>query len=190
MNMKTTLIVLAVITAVLGIITFIVVFYPSGSYQPVVTKGSSSSPATIGTIATGTPSTTAASATGTPAAGTPNSPYAISWNEGHGQFSVTNASLQGNTLTLSVAIQGGDATSCAPSSVRFAADESGTLKAPDSQICTGNGTNGGYNESLMFTADPSAASFVFTTGGGTNIFFTITPNASGGMDVTIPEQSG
>lgn len=189
--MKTTLIVFAVIAAVLGAITAIVVFYPTGSYQPVITiKGPLSSTTAIGIFPMNTASTTATTTTSTTTSGTVNGPYAVSWNGGHGQFSVTKASLKGKNLTLSLAIKSGDASSCAPSGVRLAADESGTLKAPDSQTCSGNGTDNNYNELLVFTVDSSMVDFIFTTGGTANIFFTVSPNAAGGMDVAIPEKAG
>ncbi len=88
-----------------------------------------------------------------------------------------------------------------PGNLRLVADESGTLKAPDSPASgtftfpdtkNCNGHSGlTYSEPVTFTIDSSIASpYLFTTGGASNIFFNVATNSVGGVDVALPSHSG
>jgi hypothetical protein len=197
-RVKTTLIALSAIAAALGVIAAVVVFYPTGSYQPVIIQGPGTTTSTTTSTASSTthnvlPTSTASTGTATGTTGITASPI-VTWNEGHGLFAITGGTLQGNQLTLTISIQGGDASSCAPSPVRYIADEAGTPKAPGAQTCTGapGNASGAYTESLTFTASPAAAGtpLLFTTGGASNIFFETISTAGGGIQVQLPANSG
>lgn len=196
---KTSLIVLSAAALALGILTAFVVFYPTGSYQPVVVQ--STGTVSFSNLPSSTASSTSASST-TPMS-TPTvpggfasnyaSPYPVTWIEGHETFSITGASSQGNQLTLSLTIQVGNVSECVPINLRLVADEFGTLKAPDSpdtQNC--NGTPGAtYSQSVVFAIDSSTtAPFLFTTGGTSNIFFNVATSTTGGVDIALPSHSG
>ena len=127
-------------------------------------------------------------------------PYPVSWSEGNEQFSVIGASLQGNQFTLNLAIQMGNLPECVPLNVRLIADEMGTMKTPDSPPNTAfvfpdtqncDGTPGAtYSEPLIFTVDPLAPSYLFTTGGASNIYFTAATSTGNSIDVSLPSHSG
>ncbi len=218
-RLKTALIVLTAAALALGILTYFVIFFPSGSYSPVVVRqgpGTTSFgniPTSTASSSLGFSSSTASSAfpsipTGGTAETVPpgtyaseySAPYPVSWDAGHEHFSVTGASLQGNQLILSLAIQMGNVPECVPLDLRFVADEAGTMKTPDSppngaftfpdtQTC--NGTPGAtYSQSLVWTVDPSAPSYLFTTGGSSNVFFLAATSSPNGISVSLPSHSG
>ncbi len=213
--MKTAFIVLAAAALALSVITYFVVFFPSGSYAPVlVRQGGSGATTSFGNFSALTSTTSMVSstpganaATSTPPAAPSGTyateyaaPYPVSWDEGHERFSVTGASLQGNQFTLDLAIQMGNTSECVPLNIRFVADEAGTMKLPDSppngafifpdtQSC--NGTPGAtYSRSLAWTVDPALPSFLFTTGGAANVYFLAATTTPNGMSVTFPPSSG
>src|SRR5258708_35345619 len=162
--MKTALIVLSVAAVVLGVFTYFIVFYPSGSYQPVIIKGpGGTSTSTIATSTLSTSSISSSSGTGNFASGY-SSPYPLVWAEGSASLTITAASLQGNNLTLNVTIRPSDGSRCVTPTLRWVADESGALKPPDSQSCD-NGSGPTYTESLTFMVDPTLAPLLFTTRG-------------------------
>lgn len=219
-RIRTALILLWVAAIVLGIVATIVVFYPSGGYQPVVVQGTdttsfSNFPTSTATSSLGNPTlpsstteTATTSASGTTSglapgsfASTYTSPYPVTWSDSGATFAITGGSWNGNQLTLALSIQMGTNPSCVPIDIRLVTDESGDLAAPsspsgpnfifpDTQTC--NGTLGEtYSESVTFTVDPSVtAPFLLTTGGTANVFFNVATSTSGGVNVALPGNSG
>ena len=206
-RLRTVLIVLTAAALALGVLTAFVVFYPTGSYQPVVYKGNG--PTAVSTSSS-TATSTASSTGAAPGAGSGvpgqfsseyTAPYPVTWNEGGESIAITGASFAQNQLTLALAITIGNSADCVPVNVALVTDESGTLKTPDrpsgstfifpdTQSC--NGTQGAtYSQSVVFTVDPSLASpYLFTTGGAANLFFNVATNTANGVDVALPSRSG
>jgi len=208
--MRNALILLWVAAAVLGIVAVIVVFYPSGSYQPVIVQGPgttsfsnlpTSTPTS--TPGTGLPSSTPTSTTPPPGtfASTYSSPYPVSWTDAGVSYEVTAAGWNGNELSISLSIQMGTSPACVPIDLRLITDESGDQVSPsspagpnfifpDTQTC--NGTPGAtYSESLSFTVPSNVPSpFLLTTGGTANTFFNLATSTSGGVDIALPSNSG
>jgi len=213
-KLKTTLIILSSVAAGLLVITAVVVFYPAGSYQPVVEQNNgttfsnfptSTATSTIG-ASTSTTSTTITAittiTTNVPGVFAANytAPYPVTWKEDNEQFSLLGASLQSDQLTLTLAIQMGSVVECVPVNVRLIADESGTQKTPDSpaggsftfpdtQSCTGT-PGATYSEQLVFTVTGVPSPYLFTTGGASNTFFNVATDTAGNLDVTLPGTSG
>jgi hypothetical protein len=199
--MRTTLIVLSVAAVVLGVFTYFIVFFPSGSYQPVIIKGPGTTPLPSSTIATSTLSTTSTVATSTATGTLPtatsigsfasgySAPYPLAWTVGASSLSLTAASFENNNLTLVLTVQPTDGSRCVPINIQLIADESGTLKAPDAVHCD-NASGATYTESLTFAVDPTYSPFLFTTGDSANVFFTVATTSAGGVDVSIPQHSG
>lgn len=215
---RTILIILSFIAAALGVLAAIIVFYPVGSYQEITPqRGPSTSNTSSFNRTSSTGNAFASSTPGmtTSGAGNPTStqtnvagrfasdyspPYAINWMDGKEQFAVTGASLRDGELMISLAIQMGNVSECVPVNVRLVSDESGTLRAPDApsggtfafpdtQTC--NGSPGAlYSESLVWKIGSVASPFLLTTGGASNIFFTVATSSSGGVDITLPSRSG
>lgn len=213
-RLKTILIISWAVALALVVVTVLVVFYPNGGYMPVTVQNNGatfsnlpSSTASSFALASSTASSTPTSTAGTPS---PNSaaefasdysaPYPVTWKEGNEQFSLIGASLTGNQLTLTLAIQMGMTPDCVPVNMRIIADESGTLMPPsspagttfifpDTQTC--NGTPGAtYSEPVTFTTDNIQAPYLMTTGGASNIFFNVATNTARGIDVALPGTSG
>lgn len=207
-RVRTTLIVLSSAALALGILTYFVVFFPSGSYSPVSQSGSTTTFSNIPTssISTSTafviPSSTVSTSTATTGPVSTSSlatdfsyPYPLTWNEGNEEFSVTAASLDDTTLTLTLAIQMGNTSECVPINVRYVADEAGTLAAPaspsganfifpDTETC--EGTPGAiYSQSITFAVNPTVMPLLFTTGGASNQFFQVATSTDG-LAVTTP----
>lgn len=199
------LIVLSAAALALGVLTIFVVFYPSGSYRPVVLQG----PGTVSfsnfpsSIASSTPPGTA---TTTPAATDTFAsryapPYPVTWTEGRETFSITGAAFQGNELTLTIGIKMSDASECVPVTLRLIADEFGAQQPPtapsgstfifsDTQNCAGT-PGATYSEPVTFTIDPSIATpFLLTTGGVSNVLFNVATSSRGGVDIALPSKSG
>lgn len=212
-RIKTTLVVLSAIALALGILTAIVVFYPTGSYQPVIIQnvGTTTSFSNFtSTNASGTASGTAmgsatstASSTATTTAGqfasSYASPYPVNWSDGGAAFSITGAQSTGNQITLLLEIQTGAATACVPMDLRLVTDEEGDLQAPDTAQfmfpdtggCQGKPNATYDNQAVTFTLSASATSpFLFTTGGASSTFFEAATNTAGGVDIALPSQSG
>lgn len=199
------LIILSATALALCILTIIIVFYPTGSYQPVIVQGPTT--ASFSNLPTSTASSTVNVST-TPTILPPGSfsseypaPYPVAWTEGHENFSVTGATLQGNQLTFSLAIKMSNVSECVPVNLRLVADESGTLMPPssptggtftfpDTQNC--GGTPGAtYSQSVTFTVAPSVvAPFLFTSGGASNVFFTVATNTANRLDIVLPGNAG
>ena len=216
-RLKTILIVLSSVALALVVLTAFVVFYPSGSYAPVVVQHENEG-ATFSNLPSSTPSSTlfipsstAPSSTTTTPTGAElaaaakfssdySAPYPVAWKEGNEQFSLIGAALQGDELTLTLAIQMGTVSECVPVAVRLVTDESGTLAPPvspasstfifpDTQSC--DGTPGAtYSEPLTFTVDNVPTPFLVTTGGTSNVFFMVATDTNGGVDATLPGTSG
>lgn len=138
-RLKTILIVLSAAALALVVLTAFVVFYPSGSYAPVVVQneGATFSNLSSSTVSSTTslfiPSSTALSSTTTTAAefsSDYSAPYPVAWKEGGEQFSVISAALQEGQLTITLAIQMGAVSECVPVNMRLVTDESGTLAPP------------------------------------------------------------
>ena len=203
-----TFVVLSAAALALVVLAAFIVFYPTGSYQPVVLQnhGTASSSAIFLSSSTAS-STNATSQVPLPPATSGgysseySSPYPIQWSEGGESFSITGGAIQNNQLTLSLAIKMGAVSECVPVNVRLIADEFGTLRPPsappagtftfpDTQSC--NGMPGAtYSESVVFGLDPLIpAPFLFTTGGASNVFFNVATNTTGGVDVALPSHSG
>ncbi len=207
-----TLVVLSAAALAFAVLAGFIVFYPTGSYQPVVlqNRGATSSSTSSSTVllpssTTSSTSTTSPTPVLTATAGgfssEYSSPYPVQWSEGNESFSITGAALQNNQLTLSLAIKMGAVSECVPVNLRLVADEFGTLQPPsappastftfpDTQSC--DGTPGAtYSESVVFNIDPSIpAPFLLTTGGASNVFFNVATDTTGGVDVTLPSHSG
>lgn len=195
--MKTALIILSAVAVVLGTITFFVVFYPTGSYAPVAVRN----PNPPTSLASSTSTSTATSTpTGDVFASDYPPPYPVAWTEGHETFSITGADLRKNVLRLTLAIQMGNVPECVPLSLQLITDETGAFKAPDSpvnavfafpdtQSCNGR-PGAAYSEPVAFSVDPASAPFTLTTGGTANIFFQVATTSAGGVEITLPSQSG
>ncbi len=127
-------------------------------------------------------------------------PYPVTWTEGKEQFAVIGASFRDGELALSLSIQMGNDSECVPVNVRLVVDEAGTLRAPespagamfafpDTQTC--NGTPGAlYSESLVWKIGSMPSPYLLTTGGTSNIFFSVATSSAGGVDVALPSRSG
>ncbi len=203
-----TLVVLSAAALALAVLAGFIVFYPTGSYQPVVVQnhGATSSAAVLLPSSTALSTSTTSQTPVLPAtvggfSSEYSSPYPVQWSEGGESFSITGAALQNNQLALSLAIKMGIVSECVPVNLRLVADEFGTLRPPsappastftfpDTQSC--NGTPGAtYSESAVFSIDPSIFSpFLLTTGGASNVFFSVATDTAGGVDVTLPSHSG
>ncbi len=205
-RIKTTLVVLSAIALALGILTAIVVFYPTGSYQPVIvqnvgttTSFSNFTSANASGTATSTATSTASTTTAGQFASSYAAPYPVNWSDGGAAFSITGARSTGNQITLLLNIQTGAATSCVPVDLRFVTDEAGDLQAPDTAqfifsdtgSCQGRPNTAYNNQSVTFTLNASATSpFLFTTGGASGTFFEVATNTAGGVDIALPSTSG
>ena len=200
-----TLIVLSAVALALGVLTAFVVFFPSGSYRPVVLQGpgavSFSNFPSATTTNTLSGATTTASAAPGAFASEYASPYPVTWTEGRETFSVTGAAFQDNNLTLTIGIKMSDASECVPMNLRLIADEFGTERPPaaptsttftfpDTRNCAG--TPGAiYSLPVTFAIDASVTTpYLVTTGGMSNVLFNLATSTSGGVDIALPSTSG
>jgi len=205
-----TFVVLSAAALALAVLAGFIVFYPTGSYQPVVLQNhgvasSSASPAvplpsSTASSTSPTSQTPALPATASGFSSEYSSPYPVQWSEGGESFSITGAALQNNQLTLSLAIKMGAISECVLVNLHLVADEFGTLRPPstppastftfpDTQSC--DGTPGAtYSESVVFSIDSIPAPFLLATGGASNVFFNVATDTTGGVDVTLPSRSG
>jgi hypothetical protein len=155
-GLKKTLIILCSAALALGILTYLVVFYPAGNYEPANITNDNGT--TFGSIPTSTPlaasssfitlptSTTGASpgasstSTSTVTATAPGTyatsytaPYPINWTESGTTFAVTGATYSDSELTINISIVIGNAsTNCVSDDMRLITDEMGTQEAPSS----------------------------------------------------------
>ena len=119
---------------------------------------------------------------------------------GQSSFAIAGATLTGNELTLLINVAVGSIPQCVPINLRLISDEEGDMAAPTSPIqtnfplststCEGTSNTTYPSEPLTFTVDPANTPFLFLTGGTSNVYFEATPDADGGLDVAIPQQSG
>ena len=218
-SVKTALVVLWSAALAFLVLTFIAVFYPPGEAGPTTlpfslsssTPGMATTTATTTAIAAQNPAptssaTSSAGATSTVTATAPGefaSEYStppVAWQDSGAQFSLTGASLSGNELTLTLAIQIGDSPACIPANLRLVANETGALRAPDSpaggeftfpdtQSC--NGTPGAvYSASVTFSVDGVAPPYLLTTGGAANQYFFAATSTDGGVNISLPATQG
>ena len=207
-RLKTILVISWSAALALGVLSLIVVFYPAGSYQPVVVQatstmtfnGLSSSSTVLASTSLGLPTTTTSLPPGDYATSY-TAPYPVTWTQGDESFSVTGASLQANALTVALSVQVGTTADCVPLNLNLVADESGTMQAPSSpagpdfifpDTGTCEGTPGAtYSESVSFTLGTAIPSpFLLTTGGTANVFFEAATTTAGGVTITLPSDSG
>ncbi len=151
--MKFTLITLASVAAVLGIITYFALFSGPQIIQPNQTSSTaqnypqvapSSTRATSSAFAGGgglNGGNSSATGTSSGAGGASSSssqvyqttffaPYPITWSEGQPQLAIMGAMLQADQLVLSVNIQMGPTAQCVPVNLRLITDEQGDMQAP------------------------------------------------------------
>ncbi|MGC9968545.1 MAG: hypothetical protein ABSC29_02325 [Minisyncoccia bacterium] len=205
-RLKITLLVFSAVAVALGILTALILFFPTGSYEPVIVRGPGA--VSFSNFPSSTTSSSASNASTTPISMIPGNfaseyppPYPVTWAEGHETFSITGAAFQGNQITFSLAIEMSSVSECVPANLRLVTDESGTLEPPsspagstftfpDTQNC--GGTPGAtYSQSVTFAVGPSVAvPFLFTTGGASNVFFTVATDTAGSVDVALPSRSG
>ncbi len=197
--------VVSAIAAVLGIITFFVVFYNGGTYVVAspLPSGSTYTSSTAQAAATSTATSTAAEATSTASSTLADyssiySQAPMAWTEGVDTISITGADLNGSQLTLTLAVQMGQTAECVPMDVRLVADENGDLTAPlttqfsfpDSGTC--EGVPGAFypDQQIVFNVDPTTLPLIFTTGGTSNKFFELSTTSEGGITISPPPTSG
>ena len=208
--MKTALIFLGSLAVVLGIFAYVAVFgAPTGTYTVTSSMGATNTPSgasstvfassslgfassTIGGSSTGT-------ASGTPTAyGNSFAASPFSWTEASSDISITAASLEGNQLTFTFAVQIGPAPQCIPLNLRLVADEEGDLDPPnpvsftfpDSGNCNGSANELYQNQTTSFTVDPTAFPLLFTTNQNNGTFFELSTTTNDGLQISIPGTSG
>lgn len=217
MSLKKILLIIAVVDLVLATIAYFVVFYNTpGTYTvansplpattlPTSTLGfGSSTPSS--TIPTSTASVNSPTASSTPTGNPSQSiygsdftpPYPLSWTEGNASLSIMGAELQGNQLIFKLAVAMGNAMACVPLNVRMLIDEEGHLAAPitqqftfpESDSCNGAPGATYTDQQVVFNVDPTTMPIFFTTGGASNIFFSVATSTDGGLSITRPSASG
>ena len=215
--MKITLIVLACLAVVLGVIAYFAVFSGTQVIEPVATSTTnqqsstptmvltapSSSASTSATIALSSSTATATSPTSqdtAPYATAYAAPYPVTWTEGETKLAITSANLIGNQLTFSIAIQLGADVQCVPINLRMVTDEAGDMAAPTSPmnanfpLAPDGGcnvpANSQYASNVSFTVDPTALPILITVGPPSNTFFEVSTTTGNGLQVAIPQQSG
>lgn len=209
-TMNRALVVLYAIAAVLGVITFFVVFYNGGTYVvtsplPSNSTYSSSTAATASSTASSTLADASSTDSGLGGASSTLAEYSstydqapIAWTEGSDVISITGADLSGSQLTLTLAVQMGQTAECVPMDVEMVADEKGDLTSPlttqfsfpDSGTCEGAPGALYTGQQIVFNVDPTTFPLVFTTGGTSNKFFELSTTPQGGITITPPPTSG
>jgi hypothetical protein len=204
--------VLVCVAVVLGVTAYIVIFGAGTQVvQPQNSGESTSSSATTFVFPSSTASSSLLGANGNASSSSStttfenfssvfSSPYPVTWSEGQSSFAISGATLAGNELTLLVNVTLGDIPQCVPINVRLISDEQGDMIAPTSptetnfplstSTCEGTSNTVYPSEPLTFTVDPTNAPFLFLTGGTSNIYFEVATTTDGGLDVSIPQQSG
>ena len=203
--MKRALIILSSLAAILGVISFFVVFYSGGNYVVSSPLPSNSTYSTsTAANASSSASSTLANASSTSGSSTlaeyasDYSQSPVSWGEGAETISITGANLSGSQLTLKLSIQMGSVAECVPMNVRLVANEKGDLTAPlttqfsfpESGTCQGTPGAAYSNQEIVFTVDPTTLPLVFTTGGTSNKFFELSTTPQGGITIAPPPTSG
>jgi hypothetical protein len=202
--------ILACTALVLGVAAYVVIF---GAGTQVIQPQNISVSTSSGVVAFIFPSSTALSApSGTvPGLATSSatfgtfssffsSPYPVAWTEGQSSFAISGATLTDNQLTLMVNVTVGDIPQCVPINIRLISDEEGDMAAPVSptqtnfplstSTCEGTPNTLYPAEPLTFTVDLANTPFLFLTGGTSNVYFEVATTTDGGLDVSIPQQSG
>ncbi|HVM77243.1 MAG TPA: hypothetical protein VMU07_03770 [Candidatus Paceibacterota bacterium] len=209
MSLKKILSVIALVDLVLALIAYFVVFYNTpGTYvvanSPLPTTSTVLSTSTAATasgtapssIPTSTISIGSGSGTAYDTEFTP--PYPLNWQESGATISVMGAALQGNQLTLKLAVAMGNAMACIPLNLRMLVDEEGNLAAPltpqftfpETDSCNGSPGATYTDQQVVFGVDPTAMPFFFTTGGASNIYFEVTTSSNNGLAVFQPSANG
>lgn len=202
--------ILACVALVLGVEAYIVIFgtgteviqpqnagVSASSSQIAFVFPSSTAPSVSGGVASSSASSSLMSATFSSVF---SSPYPVAWAEGQSSFAISGATLTGDQLTVMVNVTVGDIPQCVPINVRLISDEEGDMAAPSSptqtnfllstSTCEGTPNTLYSAEPLVFTVDPANMPFLFLTGGTSNIYFEIATTTNGGLDVSIPQQTG
>jgi hypothetical protein len=207
--MTKALIILVSVAIVLGIIAFVIVFSP-GTYN--LTASPQASSTSSGTLsfndlanATGSNSSSGSAFTKNGASssntftGAYSFPYVVNWNEGQNDFSITGATLQSNTLSLTLKVQIGNLGGCLPVDLRLVTDESGDVAPPiqsqfsfpDTKSCNATPNATYQNQTITFSLSSSAPSpYLLTTGGTSNQFFQVSTTTDGGVQISLPATSG
>ena len=213
--MKITIIVLASLAVVLGIVAYFAVFSgselivpnPAGGTQSSAQGGTgTSTPLTFISSSSSTSADSSSSATSTAVSNqiyqmTFSAPYPVTWNEGQPQFAVTGITLQGNQLSIAVNVQTGASAQCVPVNLRLITDEQGDMAAPSAPnspnfplaadgTCTAAANTSYPNQVVMFEVDPAQTPFLVTTGGTSNVFFEVTTSTDNGLQIIVPQSSG
>jgi hypothetical protein len=223
MSLKKILLIIVVADLVLATIAYFVVFYNTpGTYEvatsPIPTTSTILSSSSIalasGTASSSIPTSTATigsassstGATGT-SSGNPSQsvyatayafPYPLNWSEGDASISIMGAALQGNQLTLELAVAIGNSMQCVPLNVKMLIDEQGDLASPitpqftfpETNSCEGAPGATYTDQQAIFNVDLTAFPLFFTTGGASNIFFQVATTTDGGVSVTTQNTSG
>jgi uncharacterized protein (UPF0333 family) len=207
MNLKTTLITLSSIAALLIVVTFYVVFYSSGGTY-VVSSGLGSDAGIFATstniatseVASSTTSSTLALASSS-ASSTASSSLSsigepsVTWTQGNETLSVVDASISGSQLTLGVQVTMGSVAECVPLTLRMVADEQGDLSPPitsqftfpDTGTCNGTPGETYSAQPIVFTLNtPVTFPILLTTGGTANTLFEVMQNPDGSVSVQLP----
>ena len=208
------LLALGAIAIVLGIVTWVVLFYSGGTYilsSPLPTSsvtGTQSASSTA--LADGNASSTDASSTlsdasSSTASSTILQEYAstyatppITWTEGYDTLSIMGATLSGSQLTLNVSVGMGAIAECVPMNLRLVTDEQGDLAAPlnpaftfgENSTCIGTPGATYSSQEIVFTVDPTTMPLSFTTGGTSNEYFELSTTDAGGITISQPSTSG
>jgi len=219
MSLRKILLIIVVADLVLATIAYFVVFYNTpGTYEVAMSPLSSantpppSSTVPLGTgAASSTPSSTIPTSTSTVLSGTPGGnpsqsiyntdyaiPYPVTWTESGAGISVMGASLQGNQLTLKLAVAMGNVEQCIPLNIRLLVNEQGDLAPPvtpqftfpESGACEGAPGATYTDQQVVFDVDPTISPLFFTTGGASNVFFQISTTTYGGLNVSVLQKSG
>lgn len=215
MNLKSILITLSVVAAVLVAVTFYVVFYGgSGTYVVSSLTGSDADifgdgNTTTVMVATSTATSTLALASSTASSTTNSTANAsstsssiamtpISWTQGNETMSITSAAISGSQLTLGVQVAMGSVSECVPLNLRLIADEQGDLSPPitpqftfpDTGTCTGTQGETYSAQQVVFTLNtPATFPILLTTGGAANVLFEVAQDPDGSLSVQLPPSS-
>lgn len=212
--MKFTLITLASLAVVLGIITYFSLFFGPQIVQPnQIAQNSQAAQNSPQSTSTASSTATSSAFLGGGGAGsttdtsspqvyqtTLTAPYPITWTEGQPQLAIMGATLQDDQLVLNVNIQMGAVAQCVPINLRLITDEQGNMLAPNAPAtqnfplapdgtCQGN-PQSAYSENVTFTVNTANTPFLFSTGDPANAFFEIATTSAGGLQVIVPQKNG
>ena len=212
-NLNVVLAILACIAVGFGVAAYFIIFgagtqaiqpqnisAPTASSGPSVFIFPSSTASSPLSAAGGTPSPATSTITSGIFSSILSAPYPVTWSEGQSAFAISGATLAGDELTLLVNVSVGAIPQCVPVNMRLISDEQGDMVAPISpaqtnfplstSTCQGTSNTLYPSQPLTFTVDPANTPFLFLTGGSSNIYFEVATTTNGGLDVSIPQQSG